>query len=203
MSWIGKKFPATAVSIVEADGTTTIKSIEDWREGQMAVVYWYPKDKTFVCPTEILEMDEICSDFAERGVKIIGGSVDTAQSHTEWRDMTLAEGGIGAITHALIADDTKALSTELGILNADGLTYRVTFVLDKDGIVRSMMANDLPIGRNAEEVLRIVDGWQFSQENGMVCPAGWRKGQQAIQATTESTAAYLASKHGQTTTKAA
>lgn len=200
---VGKPFPNNAVDVVTADNQTINTSISDWAQGSPCVVFFYPKDFTFVCPTEIVAFDQAMSEFEKRGVKVIGGSVDTAESHTKWRNTALKDGGIGQINYPLLADNNKALSEQLGILNEEGLTYRASYLLSANGTIRHMIVNDMPIGRSVTEMLRIIDAMQFSDEHGEVCPANWQSGEEAIQTTTESTGAYLAKKHGQSSSEAA
>lgn len=195
---IGHKFPTTTTSAVLANGSITDDfSVSTFAKDKYAVVFFYPLDFTFVCPTEILAFNEAAAEFEKRGCALIGASVDSKFSHHAWRETPLNKGGIGKINFPLISDLERKLSSDLGILAPGGVTYRAAYLVDKEGTVRSMVINDLPLGRNVAELLRVLDALQYHEEHGEVCPAGWQKGQTGIQTTSESTGAYLASKHGQ------
>jgi peroxiredoxin (alkyl hydroperoxide reductase subunit C) len=201
---VGQKFPDVTVSAVMPDGAVDENfNILEYGKGRHTVVFFYPKDFTYVCPTEILAFDEFMPDFTSRDTLVVGASVDTAQSHADWRNTPLAKGGIGGITYPLMADNELKLSKQLGILNQDNLTYRASYLLDAEGIVRNIVVNDLALGRSVEEMLRLVDALQFTEKHGEVCPANWKKGEEAIQATSESTGDYLEKKHGRSKTEAA
>ena len=201
---IGHKFPATTVTTVMADGSINDSfSVADHGKGCMTVVFFYPLDFTFVCPTEILAFDKAVKEFEKRGCKIVGASIDSHFSHIAWRNTELKKGGIGPVGFPLISDMERKLSSELGILAPGGVTYRASYLIDKDGVVRHMVINDLPLGRSVEEMLRMVDALAFHEENGEVCPANWHSGDEAIKPTSESTGAYLAKKHGKSPASAA
>ncbi len=189
---VGHKFPEVNLSAVMQDGS--IKEdfkVQDYAKGQYAVVFFYPLDFTFVCPTELVAFDKAMAKFEEMGVKVMGASVDSVHAHAAWRRTPLNEGGIGDINYPLISDLNKELSSELNILTG-GVTFRASYLIDKEGTVRHMVINDLPLGRSVSEMVRMVEALQFHEEHGEVCPANWKQGDEAISADRESTAAYLA-----------
>lgn len=202
---VGKKAPEFSASAVINGG----EIVKDFTLGQFAgkyvVLFFYPKDFTFVCPTELHAFQEKLNDFKERGVEVIAVSTDTEQSHWGWLQMSKAQGGIKGITYPLVADTNKTIShnydvlagdffyDEEGMLQAEGelVAYRGLFLIDKQGVVRHQLVNDLPLGRNVDEALRMVDALQFCEENGEVCPANWNKGKGGMSATHEGVADYL------------
>lgn len=194
---IGQKFPETNVNAVMADGSIDENfSAPAYGNGGYTVVFFYPLDFTFVCPTEIIAFDKATKEFEKRGCKVIGASVDSHFSHIAWRDTDLSKGGIGPVNFPLMSDMERKISSQLGIVAEGGVTYRASYLLDENGIVRHMVCNDLPLGRSVQEMLRMVDALKFHEEHGEVCPANWQEGEEAIQPTSESTGAYLAKKHG-------
>ena len=200
---IGHKFPEITTSCVMGDGSIRDDfTVSGFAKGSPAVVFFYPLDFTFVCPTEIVAFDKAAQEFEKRGVKLMGASVDSKFSHLAWRNTSLNKGGIGEISFPLISDLERKLSTELGILAPGGVTYRASYLIDKNGVVRHMVINDLPLGRSVEEMLRMVDALQFHEQHGEVCPANWRQGEEAIKPTSESTGDYLAKKHSKSSAAA-
>jgi peroxiredoxin (alkyl hydroperoxide reductase subunit C) len=180
-----------------ADGT--IKEnfrLSDLR-GKYVVLFFYPLDFTFVCPSEILAHDNRLKEFKERGVEVIGVSVDSQYSHYAWRNTPVASGGIGAIGFPLVADLNHEITRAYGIEHPDGVALRASFLIDKNGVVQHQVVNNLPLGRAVGEMLRMVDALQFTEEHGEVCPAGWQKGEEAISPSAEGVAQYLA-KHATT-----
>lgn len=191
MMMVGDHFPVTQLPAVMADGSTE-KEFEFVNKDGYTVVFFYPADFTFVCPTELVAFDKALGEFEARNTKVVGVSVDSVHSHAAWRRTPLNDGGIGELNYPLLSDFCRDLSDPLGILNADGVTYRASYLLDKDGVIRHMVINDLPLGRSVSEMLRMVDALAFYEENGNVCPANWTKGEAGMGANRESTAAYLA-----------
>lgn len=191
MMMVGDQFPVSQLPAVLADGSTD-KDYEFVNKDGYTVVFFYPADFTFVCPTELVAFDKAMGEFETRNTKVVGVSVDSVHSHAAWRRTPLNEGGIGAISYPLLSDFCRDLSDPLGILNTDGVTYRASYLLDKNGVIRHMVINDLPLGRSVSEMLRMVDALAFYEENGNVCPANWTKGEAGMGANRESTAAYLA-----------
>lgn len=183
-------FSATAVM---ADGSFKEISLADYK-GKHVLLYFYPLDFTFVCPSEILAFNKKVGEFKERGVELLGVSIDSHFSHFAWRNTPIEKGGIGAIDYPLIADVTKNIARDYGVLFNESVALRGLFLIDKEGIVKHSTINDLPLGRNVEEALRVIDALQFTEEHGEVCPANWKKGEEAMKPTADGVAAYL-SKH--------
>jgi peroxiredoxin (alkyl hydroperoxide reductase subunit C) len=183
-------FTATAVlgdgSIVE-----DFKLSENFGE-KGTVIFFYPLDFTFVCPSELIAFDHRLQEFKDRGVNVIGVSVDSQFSHFAWRETPINQGGIGRVDYPLVADLTKQISKDYDVLFGEAVALRGSFLIDAKGVVRHAVINDLPLGRNIDEMLRMVDTMQFTDEHGEVCPAGWQKGDEGMKATTEGVAEYLA-----------
>ena len=157
-----------------------------------AVLFFYPLDFTFVCPSEIIAFDHRLDEFTARGINVIGVSVDSQFSHFAWKNTPVKEGGIGNVRYPLVADLNKQISRDYDVLLGDSVALRGSFLLDKDGTVRHAVINDLPLGRNIDEMLRMIDAMLFTNEHGEVCPAGWAKGDAGMKASTEGVAEYLA-----------
>ncbi len=183
-------FTATAVL---ADGSIVedFKLSENYGE-KGTVVFFYPLDFTFVCPSEIIAFSHRYEEFQKRGVNVVGISVDSQFSHFAWRETPVEKGGIGRINFPLVADLTKNIARDYDVLLNDAVALRGSFLIDDKGIVRHAVINDLPLGRNVDEMLRMIDAQQFTDEFGEVCPAGWQKGDEGMKADTEGVAEYLA-----------
>jgi len=162
--------------------------------GKYVVLFFYPLDFTFVCPSEIIAFDKALAQFKEKNTEVIGVSVDSHFTHLAWKNTAVEKGGIGNVQYPLVADITKNISRSYGVLFNDSVALRGLFLIDNDGIVRHALVNDLPLGRNVEEALRIVDALQFHEKHGEVCPANWKEGEDAMKPTAEGVADYL-SKH--------
>lgn len=160
--------------------------------GHIGILFFYPLDFTFVCPSEIIAFNNRLDEFKKRNAEIIGVSVDSHFSHYAWKQTPVEKGGIGDIKFPLVADLTKSISRAYDVLIGDSVSLRGTFMIDKDGIVRHQLVNDLPLGRNVDETLRMIDALTFHQENGEVCPAGWQKGEKGMKANQKGVADYLA-----------
>jgi peroxiredoxin (alkyl hydroperoxide reductase subunit C) len=158
-----------------------------------AVLFFYPLDFTFVCPSEIIAFDHRLDEFTARGINVIGVSVDSQFSHFAWKNTPVKEGGIGQVRYPLVADLNKQISRDYDVLFGESVALRGSFLIDKDGTVRHAVINDLPLGRNIDEMLRMIDAMLFTNEHGEVCPAGWAKGDAGMKASTEGVAEYLAS----------
>ncbi|HEX5330160.1 peroxiredoxin [Sulfuricurvum sp.] len=158
-----------------------------------AVLFFYPLDFTFVCPSELIAFDHRLESFTERGINVIGVSVDSQFSHFAWKNTPVNQGGIGQVRYPLVADLNKQISRDYDVLLGESVALRGSFLLDKDGTVRHAVINDLPLGRNIDEMLRMIDAMLFTNEHGEVCPAGWAKGDAGMKASTEGVAEYLAS----------
>jgi len=159
-----------------------------------AVLFFYPLDFTFVCPSELIAFDKRLEEFTSRGVNVIGVSVDSQFSHFAWKETPINRGGIGQVRYPLVADLTKQIARDYDVLLDDAVALRGSFLIDADGTVRHAVVNDLPLGRNIDEMIRMVDTMLFTNEHGEVCPAGWIKGDEGMKADTEGVADYL-SKH--------
>lgn len=161
-------------------------------KGKYAVVFFYPLDFTFVCPSELIAFDHRLKDFTERGVEVIGVSIDSHFSHNAWRNTPINEGGIGQVGYTLVADMKHEICQAYGVEHPEaGVAFRGTFLIDLNGQVRHQVVNDLPLGRDIDELLRMVDALQFHEEHGEVCPAGWSKGDKGMDASPDGVAAYL------------
>lgn len=161
--------------------------------GKYAVVFFYPLDFTFVCPSELIAFDHRLSEFKSRGVEVIGVSIDSQFSHHAWRSTPIEKGGIGPVGYTLVADVKHDICRAYDVEHPDaGVAFRGSFLIDKNGVVRHQVVNDLPLGRNIDEMLRMIDALQFTEEHGEVCPAGWSKGKKGMTASPEGVAKYLA-----------
>ena len=192
---VTKKAPKVSGAAVMADGTINEAfSLKDYA-GQYVVLFFYPLDFTFVCPSEILAHNSRVAEFKKRGVQVIGISIDSQFTHLAWRNTAIDKGGIGPIDFPLVSDIKHKIMKKYGVVHPAGVALRGSFLIDKDGIVRSQIVNDLPLGREVDEMLRLVDALQFHEEHGEVCPAGWQKGDEGMKADADGVADYLA-KHG-------
>jgi len=162
--------------------------------GRYVVLFFWPLDFTFVCPTEILAHDRRVEQFKSRNVEVVGISIDSQFTHFAWRNTPVKEGGIGPVRFPLVADVTHAITRSYGIEHPDGVALRASFLIDRNGIVQHQVVNNLPLGRNVDEMLRMVDALQFTEEHGEVCPAGWNKGEEGMQPTSQGVADYLSRK---------
>jgi len=161
--------------------------------GKYAVVFFYPLDFTFVCPSELIAFDHRLDEFKKRNVEVIGVSIDSHFTHNAWRNTPVNKGGIGQVGYTLVADMTHEICKSYGVETPDGaVAYRGSFLIDKAGFVRHQVVNDLPLGRNVDEMLRMVDALQFTEEHGEVCPAGWKDGDKGMNASPDGVAEYLA-----------
>jgi peroxiredoxin (alkyl hydroperoxide reductase subunit C) len=204
---VGKKAPSFSASAVIKGGQIVADYSLDQFVGEKPVLFFfYPMDFTFVCPTELFAFQNKLAEFEARGVEVVACSTDTEQSHWGWLQMDKSEGGIKGITYPLVADTSKTISANFGVLAGDYeldendnmcatgpmIAYRGLFLIDKSGIVQHQIVNNFPLGRNVDEALRMVDALQHFEENGEVCPANWSKGDDAMKGTHESVADYLA-----------
>lgn len=205
MSIVGKKFPSVAVNAIDELGDTFKLNVFQHAvdKKKKIVLFWYPKDFTFVCPTEIHAFQEAAAEFEKRNTLVIGASCDTAEVHFAWLNTAKDNGGIEGVKFPLLADSTRRLAEELDILDydqyddestGDNVPYRATYLIDEDGTVFHESINHMPLGRNVGEYLRLVDAYTHVQQHGEVCPANWEEGKDAMKADRNSTAEYL-SKH--------
>jgi len=190
---VGKQAPDFTVPAVLADG----KIVEEFTlsteiKGKYALVFFYPLDFTFVCPSELIALDHRIADFKERGVEVIGVSIDSHFTHNAWRNTPVNKGGIGQVRYTLAADMNHDICKAYDVESEGGVAFRGAFLIDQEGMVRSQIVNDLPLGRNMDELIRLVDALQFHEEHGEVCPAGWTKGDKGMDASPDGVAKYLA-----------
>ncbi len=204
---VGKTAPFfSTAAVVNGNEIVNGFSLDQFRDKKYVVLFFYPKDFTFVCPTELHAFQERLADFEKRNAAVLGVSTDTEQSHWAWLQLPKNQGGIQGVKYPLLADSNKTISAAYDVLNGefgvdeDGhltatsemIAYRGLFLIDKDGVVRHQLVNDLPLGRSVDEALRILDALQFFEKNGEVCPANWSAGKEGMKADSKGVAAYLA-----------
>ena len=190
---VGKKAPDfTAPAVLGSGEIVESFSFSAATKGKKAVVFFYPLDFTFVCPSELLAFDHRVAEFKKRNVEVIGVSIDSHFTHNAWRNTPVDQGGIGQVKYTLVADLTHSIAKAYDVESEGGVAFRGTFIIDEDGVVRSQIVNDLPIGRNVDETIRTVDALIFHQKHGEVCPAGWQEGDKGMDATPAGVARYLA-----------
>jgi peroxiredoxin (alkyl hydroperoxide reductase subunit C) len=207
MPLIGKKAPAFKAQAVLFGGEIVNDfSLDQYIGKKEVILFFYPKDFTFVCPTELHAFQDKLAEFEKRNVAVVACSTDTEQSHWGWLQTPKEKGGIQGVTYPIVADTTKTISMNYDVLAGDYeldadnnliatgpmIAFRGLFLIDKNGIIRHLLINDLPLGRSVDEAIRMVDALQFNEENGEVCPANWTKGKEAMQATHNGVADYLA-----------
>ena len=208
MSLVTRKAPIfDAPAVINGNEIVDSFSLEQFIGKKEVMFFFYPKDFTYVCPTEILAFQAKLEEFEKRGVAVVGASTDTPEVHLAWLNTPKNNGGIQGVNYTLVADVAKTIAYNFGVLSGDwayneeneltydgdGVAFRGTFFIDKEGIVRHETINDLPLGRNIGEMLRVVDAWHFILENGEVCPANWSEGKDGMQADRDGVASYLAS----------
>lgn len=194
---VGKQAPDFTAAAVKANGEivdslTLSKEIK----GKYGLLVFYPLDFTFVCPSELIALDHRIAKFKELNVEVLGISIDSHFTHNAWRNTPVAQGGIGALAYTLVADIDHSICKAYDVESAGGVAFRGAFLIDKNGLVRSQIVNDLPLGRNMDELVRLVEALQFHEEHGEVCPAGWQKGDKGMQASPKGVASYLAENSG-------
>lgn len=207
MSLVGKKAPLfSAGAVINGEEIVEGFSLEQYLGKKDVVFFFYPKDFTFVCPTEILAFQEKLAEFEKRGVAVVGASTDTEETHLAWLSTAKDNGGIEGVTYPLVADVSKTIAHNFGVLagewnyNEEGqltfegapIAYRGSFLIDKEGVVRHETINDFPLGRNIDEMIRLVDALHHVEKYGEVCPANWEEGKEAMTATKKGVATYLA-----------
>lgn len=189
---IGKQAPDFTATAVMPDNTLkTDFNLKEYLDGKIGVIFFYPLNFTFVCPSEIISFNEKLREFEEREAKVIGISIDSQFSHLAYKRTPIEKGGIGNVQFPLVADITKQISRDYGVLLNESVAFRGTFVIDQSGIVRHQTINDLPLGRNIDETLRIIDAWKYHQQYGEVCPANWNRGDEAMKPTQQGVETYL------------
>lgn len=188
---VTKKAPDFTAAAVMPDGS--IK--EDFKlsdyKGQYVVLFFYPLDFTFVCPSELIAHDHRMKKFEELNTQVIGVSIDSQFTHYAWRETPIEKGGIGRVGYPLVADTKQKIMKKYDMKHPAGVALRGSFLIDKDGIVQAQIVNNLPLGRNVDEMIRLVEALQFTEEHGEVCPAGWNKGDKGMTASTDGVAEYL------------
>ena len=189
---VGKQAPDFKAMTAFGTDAKEIK-LSDYR-GKYVLLFFYPLDFTFVCPTELIAFQEKLSAFQERGVEVLGCSVDSHFSHLAWLNTPLNKGGIQGVKYGLVSDIGGGIARDYDVLSAGQVAFRGLFLIDQKGLVRHQIVNDLPLGRSVDEAIRMVDALQHFEKNGEVCPADWKKGSEAIKATHESVSSYLAKK---------
>ena len=194
---VGKQAPDFTVAAVLGTG----EIVEDFNlasaiKGKYGLVFFYPLDFTFVCPSELIALDHRIPDFKARNVEVIGVSIDSEFTHNAWRNTAVNAGGIGPVKYTLAADVKHEVCKAYDVEAEAGVAYRGAFLIDLQGVVRAQIVNDLPLGRSMDELLRLVDALQFTEEHGEVCPANWKKGDKGMTASPEGVAAYLSENVG-------
>ena len=189
---VGKPAPDFTATAVYGNNEIGELKLSDFK-GKHVVLFFYPLDFTFVCPSELIAFDHRLAEFKQRGVEVIGVSIDSQFTHLAWKNTAIKDGGIGPVGYPLVADIKHEICKAYDVeLEAAGVALRGSFLIDQNGIVMHQVVNMLPLGRNIDEMLRMVDALQFFEEHGEVCPAGWSKGKPGMTASTEGVAAYLA-----------
>ncbi|HPF97651.1 MAG: peroxiredoxin [Mangrovimonas sp.] len=210
MAFVGKRFPNLSVNAMNEMGDTFKLNVleEALKNNKKVVLFWYPKDFTFVCPTELHAFQAALPEFEKRNTLVIGASCDTAEVHFAWLNTAKDNGGIEGVTYPILADSNRNLASALGILDitsesydeetglytveGDNVSYRATYIIDEEGVVQHESINNMPLGRNVSEFLRIIDALTHVQEKGEVCPANWEEGKDAMNANRNGVAEYLA-----------
>lgn len=189
---VGKPAPDFTVAAVLGNGEIVDSyNFAAATKGKYALVFFYPLDFTFVCPSELIALDHKIPEFKARGVEVVGVSIDSQFTHNAWRNTPVDQGGIGPVAYTLAADTKHEIAQAYDVESAGGVAFRGAFIIDQNGVVRSQIVNDLPLGRSMDEILRIFDALQFTEENGEVCPANWKKGDAGMTASPAGVAAYL------------
>ena len=190
---VGRQAPDFTAAAVLGNGEIVENfNLKDTIKGKKAVIFFYPLDFTFVCPSELIAFDKRFEEFQKRGVEVIGVSIDSQFSHNAWRNTAIADGGIGQVKYPLVADVKHEICKAYDVEHPEaGVAFRGSFLIDADGLVRHQVVNDLPLGRNIDEMLRMVDALNFHEKNGEVCPAQWEEGKSGMDASPQGVAAFL------------
>ena len=191
---VGREAPDfTAPAVLGSGEIVENYNLNEATAGKYKVLFFYPLDFTFVCPSELIAFDHRLQEFTKRGVEVVGISIDSHFTHNAWRNTPVNQGGIGQVGYTLVADMTHAICKAYDVETPDGaVAFRGSFLIDKEGVVRHQVVNDLPLGRNVDEMLRMIDALQFTEEHGEVCPAGWNQGDKGMSASPDGVASYLA-----------
>jgi peroxiredoxin (alkyl hydroperoxide reductase subunit C) len=193
---VNRLAPDFKAAAVLGDGTLGEIKLSDFRGKNHVVLFFWPLDFTFVCPSEIIAHEHRRKAFEALGVQLIGVSIDSQFTHYAWRNTPVNKGGIGEVGFPIVADVNHEIVRAYGVEHQDGVAFRATFLIDKAGIVQSQQVNNLPLGRNVDEILRLAEALQFTEKHGEVCPAGWKKGDAGMKPTADGVASYL-SKHAE------
>ncbi len=190
---VGRKAPDFTTSAVLGNGELVNNfNLTESMKGKYGLVFFYPLDFTFVCPSELIALDNRFAEFQKRNVEVMAVSIYSQFSHLAWRNTPINQGGIGKVGYTLVADINHSICQAYGVEHPEAaVAFRGAFIIDKSGIVKAQVVNDLSLGRNIDELLRLVDALQFHEEHGEVCPAGWKKGDQGMRANAEGVARYL------------
>ncbi|WP_275099314.1 peroxiredoxin [Sedimenticola hydrogenitrophicus] len=191
---VGREAPDfTAPAVLGSGEIVDSYNLKEATAGKYKVLFFYPLDFTFVCPSELIAFDHRLAEFSKRNVEVVGISIDSHFTHNAWRNTPVNQGGIGPVGYTLVADMTHAICKAYDVETPDGaVAFRGSFLIDKAGVVRHQVVNDLPLGRNIDEMLRMIDALQFTEEHGEVCPAGWKQGEKGMSASPDGVATYLA-----------
>ena len=195
---VQREAPDFTAQAVMKDGSFQQIKLSDYRD-KYVILFFYPLDFTFVCPTEIIAFSDRIADFEKLNVQVLGVSVDSHFSHLAWRNTPRTEGGIGEVQYPLVADLNKKISAAYDVLLEGGIALRGLFLIDKQGIVRHQVVNDLPLGRNIDEAIRIVEALQYFEKNGEVCPANWREGARTIKPTPKDSKSFFQDEYAKST----
>ncbi len=190
---VGKPAPDFTAMAVMANNELKEITFSSFTRGKYAVLFFYPFDFTFVCPTELIAFDHRLDEFKKRGVEVIGVSIDSEHTHLAWKNTPVEKGGIGPVRYPILADVRHIIARSYDVESSGGMAFRGSFLVDQKGVVRHQVVNDLPLGRNIDEMLRMVDALQFYEQHGEVCPAGWTKGKAGMKESATGVATYLAS----------
>ncbi len=182
----------TATAVMPDNSFNESFKLSSYQGKSYVVLFFWPLDFTFVCPSELIAFDHRMKKFKKKNVEVIGCSVDSHFTHLAWKNTPIEKGGIGNVQYPMVADITKRIARDYDVLVNDAVALRGSFLIDKQGVVRHQVVNDLPLGRNIDEMLRMVDALQFTEEHGEVCPAGWQEGKKGMKATSAGVADYLA-----------
>ncbi len=189
---VAKQAPDFTAPAVLPDGTITESFKLSALRGKYVVLFFWPLDFTFVCPSEIIAHDHRLQQFKDLGVEVVGVSIDSQFTHHAWRNTPVDQGGIGPVQFPIVADIKHEITQAYGVEHPAGVALRASFLIDRNGIVQHQVVNNLPLGRDVDEMLRVVEALQFTEEHGEVCPAGWRKGKSGMKANPAGVAEYLA-----------
>jgi peroxiredoxin 2/4 len=189
---VGKPAPDFTATAVLGNNEIKEITLSSFTRGKYTVVFFYPFDFTFVCPTELIAFDHRLDEFKKRNVEVIGISIDSEHTHLAWNNTPVEKGGIGPVHYPIVADVRHLIARAYDVESSGGQAFRGSFLIDKGGVVRHQVVNDLPLGRNIDEMIRMVDALQFNEEHGEVCPAGWTKGKAGMKDSAQGVASYLA-----------